>query len=155
MNQREPTSDAAEPAVEDQYISVLLEYYCAVQEAQGPSRLDQTKVAYWKGVVAFFEKERLGRFRRQLDRQVAKTEKLPLGPVGLALLRYAWGAYLIDGENGPEVEARWRRYFSNESAEPGIPGGSQRLVSFEEFRRRRIFEEARRGSRVSGLWPWG
>lgn len=154
MKQQNQWEDTPEPAVEDQYISVLLEYYCARQEAKGPSRMDQTKVAYWKGVVSFFEREHLGRFRKQLERQVVRWERVALSPVAMAMLRYAWGAFLTEAENDSEVQARWRRYFSSDSEAGSSETGSSQLVTWEVFRRRRLFEEARRGTRQSGLWPW-
>ncbi len=154
MNQQNPLDESCEPTVEDQYISVLLEYYCARQEAPGPSRLDQSKVTYWKSVVGFFEKERLGAVRKQLSRQVSRWERLPLGPVEMALLRYAWGAYLTETETDAEVIQRWRRYFAGEREADGSNGGGSNLVSWDQFRRRQLFESARRGTRLSGLWPW-
>lgn len=154
MSQQNPLDEICEPAVEDQYISVLLEYYCARHEALGPSRMDQAKVSYWKGVVSFFEKEKLGGDRRRLERQLRRWERLPLGPVEMALLRYAWGAYLTDSETDDEVIRRWRRYFTIDSEAEQLETSETKVVSWEQFRRRQLFETARKGTRLSGLWPW-
>lgn len=154
MSQQKLVDEICEPAIEDQYISVLLEYYCARQEALGPSRMDQAKVTYWKGVVGFFEKEKLGRDRRRLEHRLSRWERLSLGPIELALLRYAWGAYLTDSETDDQVIHRWRRYFTIDSeAEQPRPCGVK-VVSWDQFRRRQLFETARRSTLLSGLWPW-
>jgi hypothetical protein len=154
MSQQKPLDEICEPPIEDQYISVLLEYYCVRQETLGHSRMDQAKVTYWKSVVGFFEKERLGNARRRLERQLSRWERLPLGPVEMALLRYAWGAYLTDSETDDQVINRWRRYFAVDlEAEQPSPCAAK-VVSWDHFRRRQLFETARRSTRLSGLWPW-
>lgn len=147
--QQEDENQIEEPSFEEQYIAVLLEYYCVKEEAEGPSRMEQAKVEYWKGAVSAFERERFAGVRDRLLYRVRKSEKYALGPVGLALSRYAWASFLTESEGSGDVLQRWKDYFSD-----GIDLGREKLIPAQVFEQQRHLVNAVRTVRDFGLWPW-
>jgi len=81
---------------------------------------------------------------------VRKAEKQGFNPIQLAMVRYAWYAFLADSETSNEVKKRWQSYFIDreEGRENRI------LVGQDEFTRRRSFFDLIAMVRKAELWPW-
>lgn len=134
---------------EDQYISVLLEFYANKSEAPGPSPMDQQTVDYWKKVVSRFERDKPDQVRSRIRYRASRAEKMRMNPVQVALVRYAWAAYLDGGEDAFQVLERWRNYLLDDRSVL-----QEATVEYDIFRRRREFRAIVDSVREAGLWPW-
>ncbi len=138
--------------VRDEYISVLLEFYSTKSEMIHPSPSEFYKVNFWKIRVNDYEKEMYPEgVRGRVIYRVRKAEKQGLNPIQLALVRYAWYAFLSGFEDGKAVRKRWQSYFIDN------PEGMENrvLVGNDEFSRRRSFFDLISIVKKNELWPWG
>lgn len=135
----------------DEYISILLEFYGTKSEILHPSPSELFKVNFWKVRVNDYEKEMFPEeIRGRVIYRVRKAEKQGLNPIQLALIRYAWYAFLSEAETVDDVRRRWHSYFIDQE-DPGTDGV---LVDNAEFSRRRSFFELLSTVKKSDLWPW-
>ncbi len=144
-------TDTVLEMIRDEYISVLLELYSTKHEMLHPSPSELYKVNFWKIRVNDYEKEMFPEeVRGRVIYRVRKGEKQGLNPIQLALIRYAWYAFLSESESGEEVKKRWQGYFVDK--EHGE--ARQVLVDHDEFFRRRSFFDLVSVVKKSELWPW-
>ena len=147
MNETEALLDL----VRDEYISVLLEFYSTKSEMDRPSPSEFYKVNFWKLRVNDYEKEMFPEsIKGRVIYRVRKAEKKNLNPIQLAMVRYAWNAFLSESESVADVKKRWQSYFveNDEEKENRI------LVGNDEFSRRRSFFDMISGVKKAELWPW-
>jgi len=135
----------------DEYISVLLEFYGTKSEVLHPSPSELSKVNFWKLRVNDYEKGMFpGEIRGRVIYRVRKAEKQGLNPIQLAIIRYAWYAFLSETEPVEDVKKRWQSYFTDQDGDDrqGV------LVDNAEFSRRRSFFELLSTVKKADLWPW-
>lgn len=140
--------ERVEPDLADQYISVLLELYAVKSEICRPSPLEQAKVDHWMKIVRAFERDTSKKLRSRVQYRARKAEKVGLGPVQVAMVRYFWMAYLTRTEKPESATRRWLRYLTGRIAK------GECLISHEHFQKRRQFRELLSGIRRADLWPW-
>ena len=137
--------------VRDEYISVLLEFYATKSEMDRPSPSEFYKVNFWKIRVNEYER---GMFpeniRGRVIYRVRKAEKQGFNPIQMAMIRYAWYAFLSESETAEEVRKRWQTYFIDRADSRG----HRILVGHDEFNRRRSFFDLIVMVKKSELWPW-
>lgn len=137
--------------VRDEYIAVLLEFYSTRSEMERPSPSEFHKVNFWKIRVNDYEKELFPEnIKGRVIYRVKKAEKKNMGPIQLAMARYAWNACLSESESSSDVKKRWQEYF----VDKGDGQERRTLVGHDEFSRRRNFFEMVSGLKKAELWPW-